>query len=126
REATRRTAIYRAYAAVMRPVLGSRGLQAALLGLTVLLFGVAGWLALARDVPLKMLPFDNKNELQVVVDLPEGTTAERSDAVLAELAQVVRGAAEVTDVTSYAGTASPIDFNGMVRQHRLRQLPHQG
>ncbi|MBK8980278.1 MAG: efflux RND transporter permease subunit [Planctomycetes bacterium] len=125
-EAVRRTPIYRAYAAVMRPVLRSWPLRWGLLLVTAVLFGVSGWLAMARYVPLKMLPFDNKNELQVVVDMPEGTTVERTDSVLAELAQVVRGAPEVVDVTSYAGTASPIDFNGMVRHYQLRQLPHQG
>jgi multidrug efflux pump subunit AcrB len=125
-EAVRRSAIYRAYAAVMRPVLGSRPLRYGLLAVTALLFVASGWIAMTRRVPLKMLPFDNKLELQVVVDLPEGSTIERTDAVLAEMSQVVRGAAEVTDVTSYAGLASPIDFNGMVRHYQLRQLPHQG
>ncbi len=125
-EAVRRGGIYRSYALLMRPVLGNKTLRWGLLGFTGLLFVASGWLVMDRRVPLKMLPFDNKNELQVVVDLPEGSTVERTDAVLAELAQVVRGVAEVTDVTSYAGAASPIDFNGMVRHYQLRQLPHQG
>jgi multidrug efflux pump subunit AcrB len=118
--------VYRGYAQVMRPLLASRRLRWGVLGVTALLFVVSGSLALARMVPLKMLPFDNKNELQVVVDLPEGTTLERTEAVVAELAAVARGAAEVVDVTTFAGTASPIDFNGLVRHYQMRQLPHHG
>lgn len=125
-EAVRRSGIYRAYAWFMRPVLAHGWLRWTLLLVTGLLFAASGWIAMTRRVPLKMLPFDNKLELQVVVDLPEGTTLERTDAVLGELARVVRGAEEVTDVTTYAGQASPIDFNGMVRHYQLRQLPHQG
>ncbi|MDA0373689.1 MAG: efflux RND transporter permease subunit [Planctomycetota bacterium] len=125
-EAVRRSGIYRAYAWLMRPVLGHGWLRWTLLLVTGLLFAASGWIAMTRRVPLKMLPFDNKLELQVVVDLPEGTTLERTDAVLGEMARVVRGAQEVTDVTTYAGESSPIDFNGMVRHYQLRQLPHQG
>ncbi|MBI5852007.1 MAG: efflux RND transporter permease subunit [Planctomycetes bacterium] len=124
--ALRRGAVWRSYRAVMDPLLGSRRLRWGVLAVTAVLFLGSCWLALARAVPLKMLPFDNKNELQVIVDLPEGTTLERTEAVLAELAETARGAAEVVDVTSYAGTASPIDFNGMVRHYALRQSPHQG
>ena len=125
-EAVRRGGVYRVYSAVMRPILASRARRLTLLGITVVLFAGSGWLALSRDVPLKMLPFDNKNELQVIVDMPEGTSLERTEAVLAELAEIARGAAEVVDVTTFVGTASPIDFNGMVRHYQLRQGAHQG
>jgi multidrug efflux pump subunit AcrB len=116
--------IYRVYAGTMRPLLRSRGLRWLCLLVTAALFGGSGYLAMGRQVPLKMLPFDNKNEVQVVIDMPEGTTLERTEAVAAELATVTRGYSEVVDVTSYAGTASPMDFNGMVRHYYLRNEPH--
>ena len=77
-------------------------------------------LAVTGRVPLKMLPFDNKNEFQVVVDMPEGTTLETTDAVLSDFSTYLRGVSEVTQVLTFAGTASPIDFNGMVRHYYLR------
>src|SRR5690606_16025388 len=73
-----------------------------------------------------MLPFDNKSEFQVVVDMPEGTTVEQTARVLAELAEYLRTRPEVTDFQVYAGTASPMNFNGLVRQYYLRQGPHVG
>ncbi len=72
-------------------------------------------------VPLKMLPYDNKSELQVVIDMPEGTTLEHTDAVAKELCSYIATIAEVTTYQSYVGTASPFDFNGMVRHYFLRQ-----
>ena len=90
----------------------------------VLLFCFSGWLAMSRRVPLKMLPFDNKNEFQVVVDMPEGATLETTESATAELASYLRGVPEVTDVTTYVGTSSPMDFNGMVRHYYLRRGPN--
>jgi len=83
-------------------------------------------LAAVQWVVLKMLPFDNKSEFQVVVDLPAGSPVEATGAVLAELAEEVASLDEVTDVQAYAGTASPINFNGLVRQYELRTGPEQG
>ena len=77
-------------------------------------------------VVLKMLPFDNKSEFQVVLNMPEGTPVEQTAAVLAELAEVVRKVPEVTDYQAYAGTAAPINFNGLVRQYYLRASPEYG
>ncbi|PIE22162.1 MAG: acriflavine resistance protein B [Planctomycetota bacterium] len=116
--------MYRAYAGTMRPLLHSRALRWLCLLVTALLFGASGYLAMGRQVPLKMLPFDNKNEVQVVIDMPEGSSLERTEAVAAELAARIRGYQEVVDVTSYAGTASPMDFNGMVRHYYLRGEAH--
>ncbi len=73
-----------------------------------------------RLVVLKMLPFDNKSEFQVVVDMPEGTPVEQTAAVLDALAVEIRKVPEVSDYQSYAGTAAPINFNGLVRQYYLR------
>src|SRR5690606_32377530 len=74
-------------------------------------------------VVMKMLPFDNKSEFQVVVDMPEGTTVEQTARVLSELAEYLRARPEVTDFQAYAGTASPMNFNGLVRQYYLREGP---
>jgi multidrug efflux pump subunit AcrB len=79
-----------------------------------------------RLVVLKMLPFDNKSEFQVVVDMPEGTSVEQTAALLDALAEVVRKVPEVSDYESYAGTAAPINFNGLVRQYYLRSGANVG
>jgi multidrug efflux pump subunit AcrB len=118
--------VRRLYAAVMRPLLRARGARLLAFGGTALLFAGALWLGVSRAVPLKMLPFDNKTELQVLVDLDEGATVERTAAVVQALAERVRGLPEVTEVTSYAGTPSPLDFNGMVRKYYLRRAPELG
>ncbi|MCA8970246.1 MAG: efflux RND transporter permease subunit [Planctomycetes bacterium] len=109
------------YANMMRPLLRSPLLRWGLIGVTALLFVASGFLALDRQVPLKMLPFDNKSELQVVVDTPEGTTLEATEAVVAELSAAIRGFPGVRDVSSFVGLASPMDFNGMVRQYYMRR-----
>ena len=77
-------------------------------------------------VIMKMLPFDNKSEFQVVLDMPEGTTVEQTSRVLDELAAEIRTIPEVTDYQVYAGTAAPINFNGLVRQYYLRDGPNVG
>jgi multidrug efflux pump subunit AcrB len=71
-------------------------------------------------VLLKMLPLDNKSEFQVIVDMPAGTPVEKTAAVLHELGAYLSGVPEVTDYQAYAGTAAPINFNGLVRQYYLR------
>ena len=116
--------IYRFYRATLAPFFAHRGARWTLLLVMALLFGFSGWLALDRRVPLKMLPFDNKNEFQIVVDMPEGTTLETTESVTSELAAYLRGVPEVTEVLSFVGTASPMDFNGMVRHYYLREGPH--
>ena len=68
-----------------------------------------------------MLPFDNKNELLLVLDFDKGTTLERTDAAVREFEAYLAGVPEVTDYTSYVGLASPMDFNGLVRHYYLRQ-----
>ena len=68
-----------------------------------------------------MLPYDNKNEFQVVVDMPEGATLEQTEAVTGELGRYLSGVAEVRDYQLYVGLASPMDFNGMVRHYFLRR-----
>lgn len=77
-------------------------------------------LALTKNVVLKMLPSDNKSEFQVIVDMPEGTSLEHTKRVLDELSVHLKTVPEITDYQSYAGTAAPINFNGLVRQYYLR------
>lgn len=120
------TRTYRIYRAILMPFLKSRVAAWGLIGLTLVLLGASMALPALGRVPLKMLPFDNKNEFQVLIDLPEGSTVEQTDAALSALAHELRSAPEVREVLSYAGTASPIDFNGMVRHYYLRQQPHRG
>ena len=83
-------------------------------------------LAVSKLVVLKMLPSDNKSEFQVVVDMPEGTPLEQTQQVLTELAAHVSTVPEVTHFQIYAGTAAPINFNGLVRQYYLRAAPNLG
>ena len=117
----RRSAVYRVYRAVLGPLLASRG--RALLFLAAMLLALVGASALAvtRAVPLKLLPFDNKNELAIVVDMPAGTALEETDRAVGDLGRYLATVAEVTDYETYAGLASPIDFNGMVRHYYLRR-----
>ncbi|MGF1644757.1 MAG: efflux RND transporter permease subunit [Thiotrichales bacterium] len=83
-------------------------------------------LAAFKIVVLKMLPFDNKSEFQVVVDMPEGTSVEQTQRVLDELARHLESVPEVDNLQIYAGTAAPINFNGLVRQYYLREGAHVG
>jgi multidrug efflux pump subunit AcrB len=117
-------ALYRAYSRLLSPLLARRSRAWGLLAVMFALFVGAAMLAAMRSVPLKMLPFDNKNEFQILIDGPEGMTLERSDAVARALAEELRRVPEVRDFTLYAGLASPMDFNGMVRHYFLRQGPN--
>jgi len=119
-----KTLTYRIYHRIMLPLLSSRAGTWLVLVVMIGMFGGAVSLVLTRRVPLKMLPFDNKNEFQVVVDMPEGTSLERTEAVTAALVDYLRTVPEVTDLTTYVGTSSPMDFNGMVRHYYLRRGPH--
>jgi multidrug efflux pump subunit AcrB len=113
----------RLFAAAFRPLLDERrgARNRGLLGIAV-----AGLIALSLALPalglvvLKMLPFDNKSEFQVVVDMPAGTPVEQTAAVLRELGAHLAQQPEVTTYQAYAGTAAPINFNGLVRQYYLR------
>ena len=94
--------------------------------------GVAGLIALSVALPavglvmLKMLPFDNKSELQVMVDMPAGTPLEQTAATLQALGAWLDEQPEVRHLQAYAGSSAPINFNGLVRQYFLRADPHQG
>ena len=79
-----------------------------------------------QAVVLKMLPFDNKSEFQVVLDMPEGTSLERTQRVLFEMGEELNNVAEVTGYQIYSGTAAPINFNGLVRHYFMRSQSNQG
>ena len=115
---------YRAYSRALAPFIDSRGKAWLLLGITFLLFCIACSLAATRSVPLKMLPFDNKNELQIVVDPPEGSTLEATDGIARQLSAIVLRTSEVTSLQIFTGTSSPMDFNGLVRHSFLRSGPN--
>ncbi|MDG3004766.1 efflux RND transporter permease subunit [Paludisphaera mucosa] len=123
-EALRRTFLYRLFRPMMAPLIGSRRAALTFLTSIALLTAAATGLAALRMVPLKMLPFDNKNELLLVLDFDEGTTLERANAAVREVEAEVATVPEVTDYVSYVGLPSPIDFNGLVRHYYLRQTPH--
>lgn len=119
-EALNKSLIYRMYSALERPLLDSPVKRWVLiLGTFVLMIGSI-LLFFNKSVVVKMLPFDNKNEFQVIVDMPEGSTLERTAAVTKEIAQHVSTLPEVVDYQSYIGTSAPITFNGLVRHYDLR------
>ena len=108
---------------IFRPLLDDRHgrRNRSLLGLgVVLLIAISVALPMFGLVLLKMLPFDNKSEFQVIVDMPAGTPVEQTAAVLQALGRHLATVPEVTDYQAYAGTAAPINFNGLVRQYYLR------
>ena len=92
----------------------------------VLMMIVSVLLVPAQQVILKMLPFDNKSEIQIVLDAPEGTTLETTNQVLTEIADYLKQVPEIELMVSYAGIASPINFNGLVRQYFLREGANLG
>jgi multidrug efflux pump subunit AcrB len=111
----------RLYRKVMGPLIHSRPWRTVFLAVIVaLLLGACALVPLGAVV-VKMLPFDNKSELQLIVDMPEGTTLEQTTHVAREFAAALRGEPEVTDIEVYAGTSGPFNFNGLVRHYFLRR-----
>ncbi|MFY8188499.1 MAG: efflux RND transporter permease subunit [Flavobacterium sp.] len=112
--------IYKMYNKLERPFLDSTFKRNTMLIITVILLGGSVLMFFTKSVLVKMLPFDNKNEFQVVIDMPEGTTLERTAAVTQEIAQYLATIPEVVDYQNYIGTSAPITFNGLVRHYDLR------
>ncbi|MCE1184648.1 MAG: efflux RND transporter permease subunit [Rhodocyclales bacterium] len=104
---------------------GGRARVGLWLGLLVAILASVA-LALVQLVVLKMLPFDNKSEFQVVLDMPVGTPLENTAQVLSEMGEVLGQVEEVQDFQIYAGSSAPINFNGLVRQYYLRSQPEMG
>ena len=113
--------IYMWYKKIMDLLLDNKLYRYLFFGINIiLLLGTMG-MFLTKTVAVKMLPFDNKNEFQVILDMPEGTTLERTQMVTQEIAQYIKESEFVSDYQSYVGTASPITFNGLVRHYDLRR-----
>ena len=114
----------RFYKALLKPFLNKQYMRIILLiGILILLIGSC-MLGVFRLVPLKLLPFDNKNEFQIVIDMPEGTSLEHTDRVVREFEKYISTVNEVISFASFTGIASPMDFNGMVRHYFIRKGSH--
>ena len=111
---------------VLTPFLNSARKRWLLLGGILVALMLSVGLTLVQWVVMKMLPFDNKSEFQVMVEMPAGTPLETTAAALHELGAFLAQQPEVSNLQAYAGTASPITFNGLVRQYYLRAESEQG
>ena len=119
-------ALGRMYRAVARPILVSRARSwMFLLVVLVMTVGSMGFFYTSA-VTVKLLPFDNKSELAVLLDLPRGTSVEDTDRTLSDLAAILAEIPEITSIQSHAGTAAPFNFNGLVRHYYLRAEPQMG
>jgi multidrug efflux pump subunit AcrB len=114
----------RVYRRIMSPLLHNAGLRYGFLTLVVVLLVGASSLVAFRAVQVKMLPFDNKSEFQIIVDMPEGSTLEQTTAVTRRIGEYIASAPNVENYQIYAGTASPYNFNGLVRHYFLRSGPN--
>ncbi len=114
------TFIYKMYERFEKPLIENKKKRFVFLGITVLLLMGSMSLFFTKSVAVKMLPFDNKNEFQVVIDMPEGTTLERTAVVAKDISQYLATLPEVVNYQSYVGTSAPITFNGLVRHYDHR------
>jgi multidrug efflux pump subunit AcrB len=112
---------FKAYQAIMAPLLNNRAKARWFLLAVFVAFVLSAMMAVTRIVPLKLLPFDNKNELQLVIDMPRCSSLEATDEVATALGRYLATVNEVSSYQSYVGLASPMDFNGLVRHYYLRQ-----
>jgi multidrug efflux pump subunit AcrB len=112
--------LHRVYEKMLRPLLDSKRRRGIALAAVLALLGLSLLLIPLKGVKLKMLPFDNKSELQVIVDMPEGVALEDSSALGREIGDYLKTVPEVTDYQLYIGTAAPYNFNGLVRHYFLR------
>ena len=114
------------YLRIATPLLEGRSKsKRLLLGVTLATFAAMAFFPL-KLVTVKLLPFDNKSELQVVIDLPEGSALENTERVLMDAAARLRDLTELSSIQAYAGTGAPFNFNGLVRHSYLRQSPELG
>lgn len=108
------------YQSILAFILDSRLRSKLVLWLVLLLFVLAAMLPVLRLVPLKLLPGDNRNEIQVVIDMPEGSSLEQTNAMALRITQRLKRLPEVETVAGFVGIPSPMDFNGMVRRYYQR------
>ena len=116
----------RFFNATLLPLIQGRRRGRLFLLLVMLLFICSVLLVLTRRVRVKQLPYDNKDEMLLVLDMPSGTTLERTDAAARDFEHYLASVPEITDFEAYVGTASPVDFNGMMRQYFLRRASNRG
>ncbi|MBA17461.1 MAG: multidrug transporter AcrB [Sphingomonas sp.] len=114
------------YARIARPVIASKRSAWLFLGAVGIATIAACSMFYFEAVTVKLLPFDNKSEVQVVLDLPEGTSLEDTARIAEQVAGVARGLPEASAMELYAGTSAPFNFNGLVRHYFLRDRPEQG
>jgi len=114
----------RLYHKVMDPLLAHAKWRWVFLGVIVFLLMAAISLVGVGAVKIKMLPFDNKSEFQIILNTDEGTTLEQTARIASEMAEAIRPEPEVRDYQIYAGTASPFNFNGLVRHYFMRRGPN--
>jgi multidrug efflux pump subunit AcrB len=112
--------LYAFYEKALGPLIDNRKKRLIALGFVTLLLGLAVVLVPLKAVTVKMLPFDNKSELQVIIDMPEGVTLEDTASLTREIGDYLKTVPEVTDYQTYVGTAAPYNFNGLVRHYFLR------
>ncbi|RXP53632.1 efflux RND transporter permease subunit [Lutibacter sp. HS1-25] len=112
--------IYKFYKKIEQPLLDNKKKRWGFLAVTLVLLIGSVLLFFTKTVVVKMLPFDNKNEFQIVIDMPEGTTLERTAIVTKEISQYLATIPEVVNYQNYVGTSAPITFNGLVRHYDLR------
>lgn len=117
---------FRVYQAILAPLLANSSKAKWFLLVVFIAFVLSTLMAVTRVVPLKLLPFDNKNELQLVIDMPRGSSLEATDEVAVALGRYLATVNEVSNYQSYVGLASPMDFNGMVRHYYLRKGAYVG
>ncbi len=113
--------ITRVYRRVMSRIIDRPRLRYGFLAAVAVMLVLAMSMFAVKLVRVKMLPFDNKSELQVIIDMPEGTPLERTAAVTRDMAAAISAVPEVANYQTYAGTASPFNFNGLVRHYFLRR-----
>jgi multidrug efflux pump subunit AcrB len=114
------SSIYKVYKKIEQPFLDNSKKRNVLFAITGVLLLGSVLMFFTKSVVVKMLPFDNKNEFQVVIDMPEGTTLERTAVVTQEITQYLKSVPEVVDYQNYIGASAPITFNGLVRHYDLR------
>ena len=115
------TRLYRFYKRIMDPLLHRPRWMWSMLGGVFILLLAATSMFFTRAVSVKMLPFDDKNEMQIIVDLPEGTPLETTTTLAEDLSRTLAEVPEVANIQLYAGTAAPFNFNGMIRHYYLRR-----
>lgn len=120
-EWVKNTKLYKLYKTILTPLMDKISYRLIFTGVMLMLFFGAFLFIPTKKVVMKMLPFDNKNELQVIIDMPEGTSLEQTTAVAMEIGNYLSTVKEVENYQIYAGLAAPYNFNGLVRHYFMRQ-----